>query len=1552
MRVAIGVVARALGTGIVFVAALVLAVLLHIDAPAARRAIVERVNGVLAPLFVGKLTIERIGGVGLTQLDGIDARVDDADGKVVIHAAGVAGHVSTWALVRALARGEIDIEVHQVVLTRAEVNLDEDADGTLRIAKAFLPRAPSAPGPPGPSVRLSLPHVHLDHVAVRGRMTGVPSFDADLQDADASLSLVPAGTVRIDLARSRWVAHDFPGGRESHGDAEGHLIVPSPQGGMLELQVAARGNVGAVAASADATYDGGRIDAVADIPEATPEQARTIWAGWPMSEPLAVHAEAHGALPQIALKVHAAVGAAAVDVSGPVTLVPRLQASLHLEGKNIDARVLGTSEPSTDLAAIGDVSVATKPSGAIDAHVVLDVAAGRVGTAQIPSAALNGDLTRAPSPGGEITGTAKIVIHEPGAPTSVTVRLVPKKHTVVVAFEAAVDAPDLARIPRLRSLGAASGRVLAQADGTIDLGAGTIAARLAAATEGLEVAGVTVKAAHVEVRASGPVSAPSLNVTVAGEDLDVWRLQCSSVEASAKIGFVGGLTFQDVELSTRASDQEARVRARLVRVAGDDVRVEDAVVKGFGAPVEATVRLGPGSLYVRARTGELRLDRIARFLRVDRVSGGRVSFDVDAAVGGGVAEGKVDVEVTGASVAGFDDASAHVEATLQGRRAAGHVTASVADIGSIDVQSRSVEIGEGGPRSLASWRRAWGALDARAHIDLPKLLAHLPALTLPFKVAAGTVDLTGRLERDSPSDATPAVDVTATTTGLRLSGGSSVAPSAGASAAASSGPGGAAPAASGGASWVLDGIDPRIHVLVDGETGATALEAEIHDAKGTLAKVDATSSDVPFATLFAGDGSLAALRKTRVDARFEVPARGLESLPPVLGVSDLKGEVQAAADWHGTVDKPSIHATASLRRGLADPTVAALPVDVMASADYDGAHATATLQAVNRDKVVVDASGTADVKVGDLIDRRADATLPWTASARAKLDDLSLRSFPALSDRQVRGRVKGEVVLERLHDDARASATLAFESFAVGEVSTKDARVQATLDGKVFDGSLHVEQADGGYVNARALTGMHWGRALLPALDVSQPAQLGVVASKLRAALLLPFVSNVFNELDGHIDGDARITVDPAHMTAQPQGTISLKDGTFEVASLGGEFGDVSGKLELTPDGLIKLEDFVAHGLTGKVEAAATARLTGLAVYSASATVQIQRRDALPVVFDGVQLGTLDGHLDLAMTRAADKKGLEVTVKAPSLHMELPSTGTHDVQALGNLDNVKTGVQGSSGFVDVPLDYAVDLGPPGPPRAPIRIAIQLGNDVVVSRGTSLDVRLQGEPIVTIADDVRVKGQIRLIRGTLDVNGKPFEIQSGTISFDGDDPSNPQVVLTAMWTAHDESGTRVYADFTGPLKTGKVSLRSDPPLPGGQNEIRSLILFGTTDEASNQSNAFASAAPALGAAGSVAAQPINAALGGLNRVLDNIGLAGGITARLDTSQVNPRPEVELQIARDISVEVSWLIGVPVPGSNPDTTLATLNWRFLRNWALAATYGDAGTSILDLVWQHRY
>jgi translocation and assembly module TamB len=1517
--------ARVLATVAVFFAAVLLGLVVHVGIPPMQRAVVARINAALVPVFAGKLTIDRVGSLGLESVGGVDAHMDDPDGKTVIRAKGIAGRVSTLALVRSLVSGDIVVDVPEASLTSAEVRLDADDEGTLRIARAFLLRPPSNPASPGPSVRLSMPRVHLVHVGVRGGPSGVPPLDADADAVDGSLA-VAAGHVDIDVARARWIARNLPGELDAQGDANAHLAVPSPAGRPLGLHVSTEASIATVAVKADAAFDGGRIDATLDVPGATPEQMRAIVPSWPPASPVSLHAEAHGALPRPGLSAHASLGASTLDVEGPVTVVPRLQASLHLVARRIDARSLApaSSPPHTDLGAAGDLSLVTKPDGAMTVKLAMDLEPGTIASIPTPTAAITGEVTRAPDPRGEITASAKAVIHEPGAPTVVNVSLAPKRRSALLSFQIEANSPDLAQVPALEHM--AKGSLLAQASGSVDLGAGAVDGNVSLAGEALEAFGATAKSARALVSASGTLGSPVLDVELGGEGLELWRLQCSWLRASSKVGIGGGLTLRDVVLDTQASEQRAHANARFVRIAGEELRVEDAVVKGFGAPIEGTLTSEPGRLYLRARSGELDLARIARFLRISYLHEGRVGMDVDATLGRGAADGRIDFDLSHASFGEFKDANARVAATLKGRAASGHVTASVADIGSIDVQSSSVQIGEqGGPLSMAAWRRAWGAVDAKAHVDLPKLMAQLPADALPIRLVGGVIDLTARVDRDSMNDASPAADVTVATTGLQLAGGS------------------------GGAAWRVDGLDPTLHVSVDGDTGATALEAGVHDAKGPIVTIDAKSTAVPYALVSSGEGLGPALRAMPFDAHLSIAERPIESLPAVFGLGGVHGKVHAGIDWHGAITTPTVTADASIKREPGDVSGSVLPFDIAVTGHYDGAQAEATLRGSNRDKVVLDASAHVDAKASELLAGLDGAAVPWTAAAKAKLDEMSLRAFTSLSDRQMRGKASGEISVDRLHDDAHASAAVTFDGLTVGEVHCRAARMQATLDGHAFDASARAEQDDGGFVDLHAHAGEHWGAAMVPALDVSQAASAVVSAKKLRAELLLPFVTGAFTQLDGRIDADAHVDVDPAAQVVRPQGSATLTGGTFELASLGGEFADVSGTLKLTQDGIIQIENFVAHPLTGKVEAAATARIAGLGFGGASATVQIPKTAPIPVVFEGVQVGSLDGHLDLEALPGADR-GLAVTVSAPSLHMALPDVGAHDVQPLGELEGVSTGVRASGGaFVEVPLDATVATGTSaGPPPAPIKLDIRLGNDVQVTRGTNLDVRLQGEPIVTIAQDVSVTGQIRLVRGTLNVQGKPFTIEKGTVTFVGDDPSNPQVVLTAEWTAQDQ--TRVYADFVGPLKTGKVTLRSDPVLPGGQNDILALILFGTTEPPPG--SATGAATGGAGFAGNVAAQPINKALTGVNKALDRIGLAGGISTNIDTSTANPRPEVQVQIARDISLQVGWVVGTRAPGTNPDTTLATVSWRFLRRWSLATTVGDAGTSIVDLIWQHRY
>jgi translocation and assembly module TamB len=475
---------------------------------------------------------------------------------------------------------------------------------------------------------------------------------------------------------------------------------------------------------------------------------------------------------------------------------------------------------------------------------------------------------------------------------------------------------------------------------------------------------------------------------------------------------------------------------------------------------------------------------------------------------------------------------------------------------------------------------------------------------------------------------------------------------------------------------------------------------------------------------------------------------------------------------------------------------------------------------------------------------------------------------------------------------------------------------------------------------------------MTPVLDATQTADATLAAKGFRVLLIQPFVESVFSELDGRIDADVKLHADPAKHLLQPQGSFKLTEGVVEIAGVGGEFHQATAEIDLTPDGVVRLQKASAMGLSGKVEAAASARFDGLDFAGARASLQVPRQQPLPLVLDGVQVGTFDGQVAITAdpVAVAQGGGYDVKIDVPQMQLQLPTTTTNSVQKLGAIDGVTIGIKRpGSAFAPTSLDGPTQAVTKVDRRSsPLRLTVALGSDVVVKRGTQLQVYLGGSPTITVSDDVHASGQVRLLHGTLDVQGKTFSIENGTVTF-VDDPTNPQVVLTASWPAPD--GSTIYADFIGPLKTGKVTLRSDPSHT--QDEILSLILFGTTDEQTpGASGTTAQANAGVGAAGGAATAPINQALGGVNQALDNIGLAGGISTRVDTSQATPRPEVEVQIARDLSIQVAWVLGVPPPGSNPDSTLFTLDWRFLRSWSLETTVGDAGTSILDLIWQHRY
>jgi hypothetical protein len=157
---------------------------------------------------------------------------------------------------------------------------------------------------------------------------------------------------------------------------------------------------------------------------------------------------------------------------------------------------------------------------------------------------------------------------------------------------------------------------------------------------------------------------------------------------------------------------------------------------------------------------------------------------------------------------------------------------------------------------------------------------------------------------------------------------------------------------------------------------------------------------------------------------------------------------------------------------------------------------------------------------------------------------------------------------------------------------------------------------------------------------------------------------------------------------------------------------------------------------------------------------------------------------------------------------------------------------------------------------------------------------------------------------------------------------------------------VLADYVGPAKTGKVNLSSEPPRP--KNEIVQLILFGTAD--GSEATPYASKSPSTGTQTGTAVGGL--ATEGLSKGLDQL-TGMNVTTKVDTSDSSaPRADVELQVAKDISLELAYVIVQPPPGDNPDLVYATVDWRFFGNWALETTFGDAGSTFADMVWRYRY
>lgn len=1530
-RRVLGVIGSVVGATVTFVVGAAAATLIHLDRPAVRRVVATQGTAILGGLFKGSIQIEQVRHLSLSGLEGVKVRISDPEGVQVLAVEGVNVRVRGLDAARSalFGKGPIVIDVPSVWIGNVDVNVDGDARGeNLRLANAFESKTPPEPKkdePPGRGVRVEVPKIGLGHAWAHGTPPGAILVDAELKELAARAHVDPK-TVHADLDSVGLVTRALPRGANPQGKLHGafEMAIDGPE--HMDVTGFFDGDVGGLPTSLDGRMNDKRVDARVDV-KGEADRIRALAPEVAVQDAATIHLEAHGDLPKIDAIANVRLGQATVDANAAIDTTAPTQIAARVSARKVDVSRIAEGAPSSELGLDLDGHVALV--NGVTGEATIDTLPGRVDKQAIPAAHVQGSFA------GQ-AAKVKATIKDASMPTDVTVDLSPRADGgQKIAATVRSRIPELRRIPVVGEQ--VGGAVNVDASANVLLPEKAIDAQAVVVAERLQQGENRIGRAEIRAKVRGSADAQHVDADVHARTLWAANLPISSVDAWAKVDAAGStVTVRDARVeAVRPNNPRVVVTSRLVRVAGDTLKVEGAEILGLGEAVHADVEKVGAKIDAKVDAPRIDIPLVTRLAGQHdlHIRTGTVALKVDGGVlPNGDARGTVHVGLRDFAMGDLPRAEADLDVALAGRRVGLDLAADVGSAGTVKLHTDELAIG-GPAADPESWKRAHGKVAIDGDVDLDRARQLVPPEQFPLSDLRGHVFVQGRVGRDTAT-APPEVQLHAHTVGLVAMGKAANHPPVGQTKVVEVAP------------WRVVGTDVAVDLRNDATSGFTNLSFRVTDGHGIVTAFDAKTT-LPYADLVrAPDTAKDVVLRAPLSARLIVPPRRLADMPAIAGTKGIEGAVEADIQASGTVHEPRL--LVNLRgRGVRTPE---MPREAKADADlafgYDGktADLAVRMRAGGKDLLVV----VSHVDQANIEDVLAGKEPAWVANARVKLAEFPLESIPQAAERRVRGRVSGELTLDDLHRDAKVKGKIDLARFSVGKAKYEKGAITVDVGGGKANAKVRLDQTDG-FLEANAGAGLQWGAELAPSLDEQVPMEASLKAHAFRATVLQPFIQDAVPSIDGRIEADAHAKIVPGKPGAELSGMVAFTDGSVTTTALGDELRKVRARVDLSPDGTIKVTDVYAEGAQGMVTADALVKLDGFRLADATANVRIPENKPLSAAVNGMPVGDVSGIIKLKAAQSADGKETKLGVDVEKLDVELPQVTKTGVVQLEDKENVYIGTyRDGRTFVKLPMDRQ-DTLPPAPPPSedPSRtdIDVNLGQ-VTITRGNMARVVLGGKLKVRSGAELTVEGKIATKEGWAEVQSKKFVVEKAEVTFNGEAPPNPVVNATAGWTAFD--GSKVYVDFVGPVSTGKVTLRSEPPRP--RNEVLAMILFGTPDgvnpppTSQQKSGGNSAAKTAANVGGGFAAE-------GLTDALDD--LAGvHATAKIgSTANNNPKPELEFQLSEKVSVAFSTVIGTP-PVTEPDRTFAEIEYRFKRNWSLEAVRGDRNTMRVDAIWQKRY
>src|SRR6266403_520227 len=437
------------------------------------------------------------------------------------------------------------------------------------------------------------------------------------------------------------------------------------------------------------------------------------------------------------------------------------------------------------------------------------------------------------------------------------------------------------------------------------------------------------------------------------------------------------------------------------------------------------------------------------------------------------------------------------------------------------------------------------------------------------------------------------------------------------------------------------------------------------------------------------------------------------------------------------------------------------------------------------------------------------------------------------------------------------------------------------------------------------------------------PLELALRADHLDLTALRALAPHVIRRSAGLATVDLRVTGTRA--APRPVGQFALEGGTLELVGTGLAYEDLRARIAANGT-VLDVQELHARAGDGTVDGSGQLDVAPGGTLPLALTFRFDRFLALRrEAVEAAVSGTLAARGALTAPEVSGTLDVEHAVLRPAGLPSTPHTQPPDrTIAVVGLDE------------EPPAPAAADPSPGLPAPLALAVTIRIAQDASVRR-TDANIALGGELALVKARGAppQVTGQVRLLRGWFEFQGRHFEIKEGTITLRGGTPPEPIFDVTAGYRT---PAYRITVHITGSADKPNLVFSSDPPLE--QADILSVILFGKPAHELGRGQSVALQQQALQIAAGYVVPELR------NSVMNVLGLDTLEVAFSARTEAPGQVRVGRYVAQDVLVSLGQEFGSRV------AQVAGVEYAVGANVSVRASTSTRGASAVDLIWQRRY